>query len=412
MLNIAHEFPLLNNLRNGGKRFVYLDSAATSQKPEAVIRAVGEWYSLRNANPHRGTYNLGKAATDVYEDSRRVVAAHINALPEEIVFCRNTSEAINLAAFSFFAEKIGKDDRVVIPISEHHSNFLPWQKLCREKGAQLDFLLVDRYGRITDDEIREKICPGTRVVTCAQVSNVLGTVYPVEKIVRRAREVGAYTLIDCAQGLLHCGIDTAALDADFCAFSSHKAFGPNGIGVLWGKARHLNEMPPFLLGGEMVQAVTERNALFETPPMRFEAGTQDPAGAYGFAVALNYIDLLGREQIREHEAALTKRLLDGMRTIPNIKIYGNTEYSHDRCGIVAFNLGGQSPLSVAFYLDQVGIALRAGTHCAQPLLSFLGTGATCRVSVGPYNTTEDIDYFLDSLAEVHFTIAGTTLKGR
>ena len=412
MLDIAQDFPMLRNLRSENCRFVYLDNAATTQKPDCVINALTEWYCWRNANPHRGTYNLSKAATELYEKSRRVVADHIGADVGEIIFCRNTTEAINLVAQSFALNKITEGDEIVLPISEHHSNLLPWQKIARERKARLVYLLTDRYGRLTDAELDKKIGSHTKIVACAMVSNVLGTWFPLKKIIDKAHSVGAFTVIDCAQGLLHGSVNPYEMGADFLAFSSHKAFGPNGIGILWGRKKYLEEMTPFLRGGEMVTAVTERKAIFEQAPLKFEAGTQDPAGAYAFAAALDYIENLGIEKIRAHEAVLTQQLLEGLRRISGLKIYGNPDYADDRGGIVSFNIAGQSPLAVAFYLDHSGITIRAGTHCAQPLLTYLGAAATCRVSLSPYNTEEEIAYFLDCLAKVPETIAGTTLKGR
>lgn len=412
MLDIAGDFPLLNNLREKNHRFVYLDNAATTQKPVNVINALTEWYSYRNANPHRGTYKLSTAATDIYEKSRAVAAAYLGAQTEEIIICRNTTEAINLVAFTFADQLLEEGDEIALAISEHHSNLLVWQQLARKRKARLRYMLTDRLGRISDDEMEDKIGPRTRLVACAQVSNVLGTEFPLARLAAKAHSVGAYTVFDCAQGLLHCRVNPRELGADFLACSSHKAFGPNGIGILFGRKDLLAGMKPFLRGGEMVASVTERSARFEQPPLRFEAGTQDPAGLYGFAAALDYLECLGVDQIREHESVLTEKLLNGMQKVPGITLYGNPEYADDRCGIVSFNIAGQSPLSVAFYLDQKGITVRAGTHCAQPLLTYLGTAATCRVSLSPYNTEEEIDYFLKCLGEVPQIIAGTTLKGR
>lgn len=412
MLEIQNDFPLLRKMKEDGRRFVYFDNAATSQKPDCVIDALAEWYVTRNANPHRGTYRLSQAATDTYEAARQTVAFHIGARKEEVVFCRNTTEAINLAAQNFAAPLLEQGDEIALPISEHHSNLLPWQRLAKEKKVRLRFLLTDRQGRIPQRELEEKIGSHTKIVACAQVSNVLGTVFPLEKVIGRAKKVGAYTVIDCAQGLLHCGIDVGKLGADFAAFSSHKALGPNGIGVLWGRKELLERMTPFLRGGEMVKTVSERSALFEPAPLKFEAGTQDPAGVYGFAVALDYLEHIGREKIHEHEASLTRQLLDGIAKIPGIRIYGNPEYAEDRLGIVTFNIAGQDASAIAFYLDRNGITVRAGTHCAQPLLSYLGTEAACRVSLAPYNTGQEVAYFLECLRSIPDLIAANTLKGR
>lgn len=396
MLDIAGDFPLLVNYNETG-HLIYADNAATTQKPRCVIDALEEWYTVRNANPHRGPYKLGALATDIYEYSRETVAKHIGAETEEVVFCRNTTEAINLVASSFLESRLEEGDEIVIPISEHHSNVLPWMRLAKQYKARLIYLLLDKQGRIMESDIEEKIGPKTKLVAIAQVSNVLGTCFPVRRIADRAHEFGAYVLVDAAQGFLHRGVDVEKLGADFVAFSAHKAFGPDGLGVLWGRKELLEEMPPFLLGGEMVSKVSWGDFVPDKPPLRFEAGTQYAAGAWAFAVALNYIDQLGRDAIIEHEQALTERLLDGMRTIPALHLYGNSEFDDDRCGIVSFNFIGQSPLLIGRYLDSRGITIRAGTHCAEPLLAFLGTGATCRISLAPYNTEDEVDQIIEAL---------------
>ena len=396
MLDIAKDFPLLVNYNKEG-RLVYADSAATTQKPQCVLDALIEWYTARNANPHRGTYKLGSLATDIYEYARGVVAGHINAKNTEVVFCRNTTEAINLVARCFAEPMLEAGDEIVLPISEHHSNVLPWQQLARKRKCRLVYLLTDKRGRLLESEIESKIGPKTKIVTMAQVSNMLGTHFPVARVAERAHEMGAYVVADCAQGLLHCGIDVEALGVDFAAFSAHKAFGPDGVGVLWGRSELLKAMPPFLLGGEMVKQVSWGDAVFEKPPLRFEAGTQNASGSFGFSVALKYIEQLGRDAIRQHEAALTERLLEGIRGIPALKIYGNPDYADDRCGIVSFNFLGQSPMLVGRYLDSRGINVRAGTHCTQPLLAYLGIGASCRISFAPYNTLDDVDWIIDAL---------------
>lgn len=412
MFDITADFPLITHLRAEGRSFVYLDNAATTQKPRCVIEAMTEWYTEHNANPHRGTYVLSKAATDAFEFSRQVMADHIHARKDEVVFCRNATEALNMVALAFAPSVVEPGDTVAIPISEHHSNLLPWQHLCKQTGAHLVYILCDDDGRLPDSEIESKIDSRTKLVACAQVGNVLGMELPIRKLADRAHEVGAYLVVDCAQGLLHRGIDVSECGADFAAFSAHKAFGPNGIGVLWGRYDLLDQMPPFLRGGETVIGVTERRALFEKPPMRFEGGTQDPAGAYAFAAALDYLECLGQDRIVAHERELTKRLLDGMRDMPKMVIYGARDAVPDKGGIISFNIAGQSPLTVAGYLDMEGVTLHAGTHCAQPLLAFLGASATCRVSLAPYNTIEDVDYFLDRLDRVYSRITNAKMKGR
>lgn len=409
MLDIVNDFPLIASANQRG-RLVYADNAATTQKPQRVVDAFGYWFANYNANPHRSTYKLAAISTDAYEQSRGIVASHVNAAKDEVVFCRNTTEAINLVAFSFAGLVLEEGDDIVVTIAEHHSNLLPWQELARRKNCNLVFLLTDANGRIPDSEIEQKIGPRAKIVSVAYVSNVLGTRFPVEKIADRAHEMGAYVVVDCAQGLLHYGIDVVGLGADFCAFSAHKAFGPDGVGALWGKAELLDRMPPFMRGGETVESVTRRKAKYEKPPLRFEAGTQNASGAYAFAIAMKYLEDVGQDAIREHESALTGRLLDGMREMPFIQIYGNDEYAPDRCGIVSFNYRGQSSLLISRFLDQCGITIRAGSHCAQPLLSYLDTAATCRISLAPYNTADDVDYILEKLVVSSEMIAKTLLN--
>lgn len=409
MLEIAKDFPLLNNYNREG-RLIYADSAATTQKPQCVLDAMMEWWSVRNANPHRGAYKLGVLATDIYEYAREVVAKHINGKKNEVIFCRNTTEAINTIAYCFGEKVLQEGDEIALPISEHHSNLIPWQRLARQKRCKLVYLLTDKQGRIPEEEIRRKIGPKTKITAVAQVSNVLGNRYPVEFIAEYTHQFGGYVVADCAQGFLHLGADVRNLGVDFIAFSAHKAFGPDGIGVLWGKYELLEQMEPLFYGGEMVDSVSWRKASYAKPPLRFEAGTQNASGAFSFAVAVKYIEELGPEAIKKHEALLTERLLDGMRGIHHLKIYGNTEFAEDRCGIVSFNFVGQSPLLVARYMDSRGINIRAGTHCAQPLLEYLGTDGTCRISLAPYNTLDEIDYMIEALKEGPEMVVKTALR--
>ncbi len=409
MLDIARDFPILTNYNKDG-HLIYADSAATTQKPQCVLDALTEWYTVRNANPHRGTYKLGALATDIYEYAREVAAEHIHGKKQEVVFCRNTTEAINLVARCFVEPMLREGDEIVIPISEHHSNVLPWQELARKHKCRLVYLLTDQRGRLLESEIRQKITPKTCFVAVAQVSNVLGTCFPVKEITRRAHEMGAYVLADCAQGFLHCGVDVEEMGVDFAAFSAHKAFGPDGVGVLWGRYELLKQMPPYNLGGEMVDQVSWRKAVYEKPPLRFEAGTQNASGAFAFSVAIRYIQQLGQKAIREHEAALTAQLLEGIREIPGLRIYGNPDPAEDRCGIVSFNFVGQSSLLVGRYLDAQGINVRSGTHCAQPLLAYLGVGSACRISLAPYNTADDVDCIIRALEGGPEMIARTVLR--
>jgi cysteine desulfurase/selenocysteine lyase len=411
MLDIKGDFPLLANYNAEGT-LIYVDNAATTQKPQCVLDAITEWYTARNANPHRGSYKLGSLATDLYEKSREVIASHINARKNEVVFCRNTTEALNLVAASFAASVLEEGDEIVLPISEHHSNLVPWMQLARARGCRLVYLLTDRLGRIPEVELDKKITSKTKILAMAEVSNVLGTRFPVKQIAGRAHEVGAYVVVDCAQGLLHYGLDVQDIDADFVAFSAHKAFGPDGIGVLWGREELLSDMQPLLYGGEMIKNVTWGKATFDEPPLRFEAGTQNASDAFAFMVAVSYIEQLGQQRIREHENALMARLLDGIADILPLHIYGNSRMADDRASILAFNYVGQDPLLISRYLDSHGMNIRVGTHCAEPLMAYLGASATCRISLAPYNTIDEIDALLEVLHSAQTMIVKSVLKKR
>ncbi|WP_139651473.1 aminotransferase class V-fold PLP-dependent enzyme [Raoultibacter phocaeensis] len=411
MLDIKDDFPLLANYNEQGT-LIYVDNAATTQKPRCVLDALMEWHTVRNANPHRGSYKLGSLATDLYEHSRESIANHINAKKDEVVFCRNTTEALNLVAASFGPTVLEAGDEIVLPVSEHHSNLVPWMQLAQAKGCRLVYLLTDKLGRISKDELDKKITPRTKIVALAEVSNVLGTRFPVKQIAERAHEAGAYVVADCAQSFLHYGLDVQDLDVDFAAFSAHKAFGPDGIGVLWGREALLEKMPPVLYGGEMVQKVTWGKATFEKPPLRFEAGTQNASDAFAFMAAVGYLEQIGQQAIREHEDALTARLLEGIRDIAPLHVYGNPCMADDRSSIVAFNFEGQDPLLIGRFLDSHGINIRVGTHCAEPLMTYLGTGATCRISLAPYNTLDDIDALIDVLRDAPRMIVRSVLKKR
>lgn len=409
MLNLVSDFPLLRNYNQDG-HMVYADNAATTQKPQCVIEALSEWHTAHNANPHRGSYKLGALATDMYEYSRGVIAKHIHAEPDEVIFCRNTTEAINIVAQCFAPRVLSRGDEIVLPISEHHSNLVPWQEMARRRECRVVYLLTDRQGRIPDEEVETKITSKTRIVAIAQVSNVLGTRFQIERIVKKAHEVGAYVLIDAAQGFLHYGLDVKQIGADFAACSAHKAFGPDGIGILWGRKELLRDMPPLYFGGEMVDSVSWRSASFKKAPEKFEAGTQYASGAFAFSVAVHYIEHIGQSAIEDHEAELTKQLLAGIKNIPNLKIYGNPDYAEDRSGIVGFNFSGQSPLLVSRYLDSCGINVRSGTHCAQPLMEYLGVNGMCRISLAPYNTQRDVDDMILALKGGPDMILKTALR--
>ncbi len=383
-----------------GKRLAYLDNAATVQRPVPVLRAVDEFYRTENANPHRGLYELSVKATERYENARHTVKEFIGADKDcEVIFTRNASESLNLVAYSYGLNFLHEGDEIVLPVSEHHSNLVPWQMVAQAKGAKLVYLYPDKEGRLTDDEM-EKITPKAKILALAHVSNVLGSVYPVRKIADKAHSVGAVVVVDCAQSIPHFKVNVKDLGADFMAFSGHKMMAPMGIGVLYGREELLNKMPPFLRGGEMIEYVHEQSATFAPLPQKFEAGTQNVGGAVGLEAAIHYLQKVGYDKIAETEQALLNYTLDGLAEVPHITVYGGTKNRRDRCGVISFNVDGVHPHDVASILDADGVAIRAGHHCAQPLMDYLGVNATCRASLYFYNTREDIDQFLSSLKRV------------
>lgn len=394
------DFPVLKEQMNG-KRLVYLDNAATTQKPVQVIQAVDEYYRRFNANPHRGLYALSIKATDMYEEARHTVKEFIHAdKDDEVIFTRNASESLNLVAYSYGLAFLKEGDEIALPVSEHHSNLVPWQMVAQAKGAKLVYLYPDAEGRLTDEEIQKKITEKTKIVAEAHVSNVLGSVYPVQKIIARAHAVGAVVVLDCAQSIPHYPVDVTALNPDFMAFSGHKMLAPMGIGVLYGKEALLNKMPPFLRGGEMIEYVHEQTASFAPLPQKFEAGTQNVGGAVGLAEAIRYLQKVGYDTIARTEEELLDYALKGLAQIPHVTVYAGTENRKDRCGVISFNVEGVHPHDVASILDAGGVAIRAGHHCAQPLMDYLCVNATCRASMYFYNTKEDVDVFLEGLKKV------------
>lgn len=396
----VEDFPILGQKMNG-KRMAYLDNAATSQRPLSVIHAVDEFYRTQNANPHRGLYALSVAATERYENARHTVKEFIGAEKDcEVIFTRNASESLNLVAYSYGLAFLKEGDEIVLPVSEHHSNLVPWQMVAQVKGAKLVYLYPNADGRLTDEEINKKITAKTKVVAVAHVSNVLGSVYPIRKIADKAHSVGAVVVVDCAQGIPHYKVDVKELGADFMAFSGHKMMAPMGIGVLYGREELLNKMPPFLRGGEMIEYVHEQSATFAPLPQKFEAGTQNVGGAVGLEAAIQYLQKVGYEKIHQTEQELLNYALDGMEQIPHVTVYGGTKNREDHCGVISFNVDDVHPHDVASILDADGVAIRAGHHCAQPLMEYLKVNATCRASVYFYNTKEDIDQFLESLKKV------------
>lgn len=395
---LREDFPILRR-EVRGRALVYLDSAATSQKPRRVIEAVSRFYGEANANVHRGLYALSVEATDLYEGARRKAAELIGAPPEEVVFTRGTTEALNLLAHSLGELVVGRGDEVLVTVMEHHANLIPWQLLTKRKGARLRAVEITPEGELDLEDLGRKLSPRTRIVAVTHVSNVLGTVNPVAEIVAEAHRVGALVVVDAAQSVPHMPVDVAELGCDFLAFSGHKMLGPTGIGVLWGRKELLDEMPPFLTGGEMIREVWIDHATWDEPPHRFEAGTPPIAQAVGLGAAVDYLSELGLGEVRRHEVELTRRALEGLLRRDYVEVYGPKD-PEARGGVIAFNLRGIHPHDVATLLDQEGIAIRAGHHCAQPLHRRLGIAASCRVSFYIYNTPEEVDIFLRALDRV------------
>ena len=384
------DFPLLmqNNI-------AYLDSAATTQKPMQVINAISEYYKNANANPHRGAYKLSLESTKVYDEARKKIAKFINAKSEnQIVFTRNATESLNLIAYSYGLNNLGSKDKIVLSIMEHHSNLVPWQYVSRKTGSTLEYMYINKAGEITDEEIDSKIVKGTKIVGITHVSNVLGTINPIEKIIKKAHSVGAIAVVDASQSVPHMKIDVQKLDADFLVFSGHKMLAPLGIGVLYAKSELLEKMKPFLFGGDMIEYVYEQNATFAEVPTKYEAGTQNVEGAVGLSAAIDYLNNIGMDKVQTIEKELTKYALEELQKLAFVTIYG---FSNKQAGVISFNVNGVHPHDVASVLDSENVCIRSGNHCAQPLLRFMGLESTCRVSFYIYNTKEDVDKLIDAL---------------
>lgn len=390
------DFPLLSL----HPELAFLDSAATAQRPSVVLDAQRSFYETMNANALRGLYKLSFEATMAIGDARKKTAEFIGAHEaNEIVFCRNASEALNMVAKAFASTVLEPGDEVCISIMEHHSNLIPWQQACRAAGATLVYLRPDDQGVITDEEIAAKIGSRTKIVSVVHISNVLGVLNPVERIAQAAHEAGAYMIVDGAQSVPHMPVDVQKIGCDFFAFSAHKAFGPMGIGVLWGRKELLDAMPPFLTGGEMIDSVTEEDAVWSSVPEKFEAGTQDAAGIYAAGMALSYIDSVGFDYIQAREAALVAECMRRMAELPFIEIVGPDDAAAHH-GVVSFNVKGVHPHDVSGILDGEDVAIRAGHHCAQPLLTWLGVPSCCRASFAFYNERRDIDALIHALKTV------------
>ena len=394
------DFPLLQQKMNG-KPLTYLDNGATTQKPESVVRSICGYYGGCNANPHRGAYELSVEATDVYENARVKVQHFIHApKSNEIIFTKNATEALNLVAYSYGLTFVQPGDEIVLSIAEHHSNLVPWQMVARAKGATLKYIYLEPDGNLSDEDIETKVTEKTKIVAVTHVSNVLGLVNDVRKVVDKAHSVGAVCVVDGSQSVAHMAVDVRQLDCDFFAFSGHKLLSPMGIGVLYGKEALLDKMPPFLRGGDMIDYVTEQETTFAELPQKFEAGTQNVGGASGLAAAIEYLEDFTFGRIEAIEQELLGYALPQLRELPYIELYGCDSARNNKTGIITFNVKDVHPHDVSTILDAQGVAIRAGHHCAQPLMQYLGQNATCRASFYLYNTKEDVDRWIAALKTV------------
>jgi cysteine desulfurase/selenocysteine lyase len=393
---IKKDFPLLNN-----RDIAYLDSGATTQKPQQVIDAVDEFYKKFNANPHRGAYTLSMEATEVYENTRTKIAEFINAgNREEIIFSKNASESLNLVAYSYGLENLKPGDEIVISIMEHHSNLVPWQMVAKKTGAVLKYMYINEDFEISDEEIESKITDKTKIVGITHVSNVLGTINNVEKIIKLAHKNGAVVVLDGSQSIPHIKIDVQKLDADFFVFSGHKMLSPLGIGVLYGKKELLNKMTPFLMGGDMIEYVYEQETTFAPLPNKFEAGTQNVGGVVGLSAAIDYINEVGYDAIQKIEHEVVEYARQELSKLDYLTLYLTPNKEH-HSGVISFNINGVHPHDVASILDSENVCVRSGNHCAQPLLRSLGIDSTCRASFYFYNTKEDVDKLVIALNKAY-----------
>ena len=396
MNNIKKDFPLLEN-----ENITYLDSGATTQKPIQVIKAVEEFYQKYNANPHRGAYSLSVEATEQYENTRTKIAKFINARHrEEIIFSKNATESLNLIAYSYGMDNLKKDDEVVISIMEHHSNLVPWQKVIKKTGSKLNYMYINDKFELTDEEIENKITDKTKIVGITHVSNVLGTINNVKKIIKYAHKKGAIVIVDASQSIPHMKIDVQDLDADFLVFSGHKMCAPLGIGVLYGKKEILNKMSPFLMGGDMIEYVYEQDTTFAPLPNKFEAGTQNVEGVIGLGSAIDYIENLGYDKIQKIEKEVLSYAREELSKLDFLDLY-ITPNENNHSSVISFNIKGIHPHDVASILDSEGVCVRSGNHCAQPLMRFLGIDSTCRASFYIYNTKEDVDKLVSALNKAY-----------
>ncbi|MBU0612539.1 cysteine desulfurase [Patescibacteria group bacterium] len=393
---VKKDFPILNQKMND-QRLVYLDNAATTQKPKMVIETITEFYEKYNANTHRGIYQLSEKATFLYEEAREKVRIFIGAeKTEEIIFTRGTTESINLVAYSWGRKNIEAGDEILLTEMEHHSNIVPWQLLAKEKGAILKFIPVDKEGKLNLDNIDQYFTKKTKLLALIHVSNVLGVVNPIKEIIAKAHMNNVPVLLDGAQSIPHMSVNVKEMDCDFFAFSGHKMLAPTGTGVLYAREDILEKMPPFQSGGSMIKEVTMENTQFEDLPIKFEAGTMPIAQVVGLGAAIDYLNSVGMEEIWKHEQEIVNYALNQVRTIDGVTVYGPKE-KIERSGVVSFTIDGVHPHDIASILDEAGVAIRAGHHCAQPLLRALGTEATARASFYLYNDQKDVDQLVEAV---------------
>jgi len=398
---IRRDFPILQRKVRDNKPLVYLDNASTSQKPIQVIDAINNYYKNQNANIHRAVYALAEEATEAYENTREKIAKFLNIQKrEEIIFLRGTTEAINLVAYSWGRQNVSKDDIIVTTEYEHHSNIVPWQLLTKEKGAKLEYIGIDDNGELILDQLDSYLATGkVKLVTFSQMSNVLGTITNTEEIIKRCKKAGVKTLIDGAQSVPHMKVDLSKLGCDFFAFSAHKMLGPTGVGVLWVRKEVLETMQPFHGGGDMIREVHKYETTWNDLPYKFEAGTPNIADVIGFSAAIDYLNKIGMDNIRNHEIELTKYALDKMSKVKGITIYGTKDIAK-RGGVISFNFHDVHPHDVATIIDKDGVAVRSGHHCAQVLMERLDVAATNRASFYVYNTKQEVDALIGSLNKV------------
>lgn len=394
--NFKKDFPIFEN-----KNIAYLDSGATTQKPTSVLEAIEKFYKNENANPHRGAYGLSIEATEIYENTRDKIAKFINAKHrEEIIFSKNASESLNLIAYSYGLDNLKKDDEIVLSIMEHHSNLVPWQMVAKKTESKLNYMYINDNFEISDEEIETKITDKTKIVGITHVSNVLGTINNIEKIIKYAHKKGAIVVVDGSQSIPHMEIDVQKLDADFFVFSGHKMLAPLGIGILYGKREILNKMNPFLMGGDMIEYVYEQETTFAPLPNKFEAGTQNVEGVIGLGAAIDYIKNIGYNKIQEIEKEVTSYARQELSKLEYLTLY-LTPNEEKHSSVISFNIKGVHPHDVASILDSENVCVRSGNHCAQPLLRSMGIDSTCRASFYIYNTKEDVDKLVIALNKAY-----------